>query len=154
MKKKIFTVLSVLLVCGLLSGCGDGSFTMTCTSEKNESTGYEMQNVVTYNFDKDQVAKEYTVSTTQKFKDKSVYKNYKSAQEKTIKNTTDKNVTYSLKHDDNKLTLVFTMSIKNIDKSVTSESEKATLKAKTILKSNKENDVSCKLNGISEDELK
>ena len=52
------------------------------------------------------------------------------------------------------MTLEFTMTLKNIDKSATTKEEKNKLKASTLLKSNEEKKATCELNGITKDELK
>ena len=164
MKKKIIYVLALLILVGGTTGCfnkkeekkvtSSKEFTMTCTTEKDNSTGIEVQTVVTYNFNSDQYATGYTTVTTQKFNSADVYNEYKKEQEETTKDTSEENITYGLKADDKNMTLEFTMTLKNIDKSATTKEEKDKLKASTLLKSNEEKKATCELNGITKDELK
>lgn len=153
-RKKQYTLIALISILSL-TGCGNKAnrITLTCTGEKDNSSGIEVQNITTYHFNEEQYATDYSVVTTQKFKDKKVYKEYKSAQENTIKTNSQEDITYDLKSDDKKLSLVFTMSFKNIDKKATDD-EKKTIKAKSILNTYKERNISCTLKGITEKKLK
>jgi len=164
MKKKILFSLAFLIFASSLIGCSkieekqadatNGDITITCTDEKDNSTGIEIQNVTTYHFDEEQYVTDYSIETTQKFKDKSTYKEYKKAQEETSSDTSSEDISYDLKSDDKKLILVFTMTIKdiNIDDAETEE-EKDSLKASTILKRKEEANSTCRLDGIDRSEL-
>lgn len=160
MKRKIFYAFIALIFMISLTGCGKKAtegetFTIICTTEKDITVGFEHQNVTTYNFNKDQYVTDYSVETTQKFDKKDVYNEYKSAQEVTVKDTSDENITYDLKSDDKNMTLIFTMKVKNIDiNKAESEEEKNNLKASSILKSNEEHNVSCVVKGIDKDKIK
>ena len=153
-RKKQYTLIALISILSL-TGCGNkaNGITLTCTGEKDNSSGIEVQNITTYHFNEEQYATDYSVVTTQKFKDKKVYKEYKSAQKNTIKTNSQEDITYDLKSDDKKLSLVFTMSFKNIDKKATDD-EKKTIKAKSILNTYKERNISCTLKGITEKKLK
>ena len=154
MKKKVLICLFTLSI--FLTGCNNkqSSFTMECTTKKENSGEIETQNVIIYNFNKDQIATSYSAITTQKFTSKETYKIYKDAQEQTTKNSQNENVTYKLKSNDKKKTLIFTMTLKNIDKNISSDEEKETLKVSTILKNNEKGKVDCKLKGINKNKLK
>lgn len=159
MKRKIFyAFIALTLVIGL-TGCGkekkeSSNIAIICTSEKDNSTGIEIQNESTYNFDENQNVTSYSVVTTQKFDDESLYKEYKTAQEETVKDSSD-DVVYDLKSDDKEKTLVFTMTINNInvDDAETTE-EKENLKASSILESVEESGYTCKVEGIDRSKLK
>ena len=73
---------------------------MTCTTQKENENGIESQIVIKYNFNEEQLATEYTSTTTQIFKDKSVYELYKSSQEDTISRAKGDTVSYDLKSYD------------------------------------------------------
>ena len=127
---------------------------MKCATESETNGGIEMQTSITYNFNKDQYAIGYKSDTTQKFTDKEVYDQYKSAQEETAKDTSDENVSYNLKTDDDNLTLVFSMILKDLDKVSATDEEKAAMKASKIYETNKNIGTSCTFDGIAESELK
>ena len=161
MKKHLLSIILVLSMVFILTGCNNkeekelfsnSEFTIICTTEKDESFGFENQDVITYAFDKYQYAVGYSVVTTQKFNNKDTYNEYKKAQIESSKDKSNKNISYDLKADDKKLTLVFTMTIKNFN--AKTEEEKNELKASTILKSNEEKNVKCTLKGIKRSELK
>lgn len=156
MKKRLFFGLFIIMLSLLFTGCGkkDVSFTMTCTAKKYKNDSMESQTVVKYTFNKEQVATNYTTTTTQTFKDKKIYDEYKKAQEQTIKENKSKDMKAELKKNDKELKLVFIMTLKNLNKSVKTESDKSILKAKRILKNNEKTKSSCKLNGISKNKLK
>ena len=160
MKKIVLYCVLALMVVGSLTGCGkkdsnDKTFTVKCTTEKDTSVGFENQTVVIYNFDKNQFVTGYTSETTQKFDDKEVYEEYKSAQEETVNDTTDEDIIYSLKADDDNMTLVFTMTLKNLGiESAETEEEKNSLKASTILKNNEELNATCTVDGIDKSKIK
>ena len=158
MKRKLLYALVALILAVGLTGCGkekgDGTFTITCTTEKDNSTGIETQTVVTYHFNKEQYATDYSSATTQKFNDKEVYEEYKKAQEETVKDTTEENISYDLKSDDDAMTLVFTMNYKNIYASATTDEEKDSIKASKILKTNEELKATCKVEGIDKNNIK
>ena len=166
-RKLLYSLVALTLVVGL-TGCGKtekkkeqksndlkAAFTIECTDEKDDSFGFETQNVITYYFNKEQYVTDYCVTTTQKFDDEEIYEEYKAAQEETVKNTSSDIVTYDLKYDDKTKTLVFTVAIKNIDvNEAETEEEKAGLKASAILKSNEELKYTCTIEGIDKSELK
>lgn len=164
MKRKILFSLALFMLIGGVAGCGkteeakentDGKITITCTSEKDNSTGIETQNVSTYHFNKEQYVTDYSVDTTQKFEDKDLYNEYKTAQEETVKDTSDENVSYNLKSDDDTMTLVFTMTVKNINvDDAESEEEKENYKAKNLLSSVESSGYTCTVEGIDRSELK
>lgn len=156
MKRKIFYILLVLILVGV-TGCGKNNekITMTCTGEKDNSSGFEVQNVITYNFSEEQYVTDYSNITNQKFDDKSLYETYKTAQEESAKDTSIENVTYDLKSEDENMTLVFTMTIKNINvDDAETEEEKENYKVKNLLETNESNGYICKLEGIQKSELK
>ena len=114
----------------------------------------ETQNETTCNFNNEQYVISYSVTTTQKFTDKSLYNEYKTAQEQTVSDSSD-DVSYELKSDDKALSLVFTMTINNIDiNNAETEEEKDSLKAKSILELLESSDYKCTLNGITKADLK
>lgn len=156
MKRKKNYTLIVLAFAFIVTGCGnsDSTFTISCTSEKDNSAGFETQNVVTYQFNKEQYVIGYSVETTQNFDNKETYKEYKKAQEESIKENSSDNVSYDLKSNDKKMELIYTMKIKNIDvnKAETKE-EKNALKAKSVLKSNEDMKATCKIKGIKKSKL-
>lgn len=155
MKKKVFVGLFALVLCFLLSGCGSTKeFTISCTPEKNMYDGMENQTVITYSFNKDQFATEYTAVTTQTFYDESTYQTYKTAQEATVNNNGETTVEYDLKTDDDNLSIVFTMTLKNLIDNAKTDEDKAALKASVILNNNENSNIPCILNDISRDELK
>lgn len=156
MKRKLIVILLLFLI---ITGCGkkeesNGNFSISCIGEKDNSTGVETQNKVVYLFNKDQYAFSYLVETTQKFNDKSVYDTYKKAQEETKNNNKDEKISYDLKYDDKEMTLVFTMTIHELDKDTTTEEEKASLKASDILKKNEDRNLTCEINGINRNLIK
>ncbi len=164
MKRKIVFVLMSILLVGGVTGCGksndnnkvsDGRITITCTSKKDKMNGMETQNVTVYHFDDSRNATDYSVTTTQKFSDKSVYKEYKTAQEENLNDNSDKDITYDLKSDDKKLSLVFTMTVKNIDvNDAETEEEKDSINASSILKTNEGYGNTCKVEGIDKGKIK
>ena len=161
MKNKLLYGFVALLVVAGATGCGkakveDKTLSIVCTSEKETSDGFESQVEATYNFDDNQYATDFTVTSTQKFDDKSVYDVFKAAQEETAKDTSEENVTYDLKTNDETMTLVFTMTVKNINvNDAETEEEKESLKASSVLKSvETEEGYACKVNGIDRSELK
>ena len=155
MKKIFYTIIVFILIVGV-TGCGkdEGKITITCTSKEDKLGSMETQNVTTYHFDDNQYATDYSIVTTQKFEDKSTYDEYKKAQEETLESSTE-DVTYDLKADDKKMTLVFTMTIKKIDiNNAETEEEKDSLKASSILDRNESVGSTCKVKGISKSKLK
>lgn len=157
MKKQILYIIP-LFITVLITGCNnksyDGKITIECTGKKEKIGAIETQNIFTYHFDDNKYVTDYSVTTNQKFSNKSVYNEYKKAQEETVENSL-KDVTYELKTDDKKKSLIFTMTVKNIDiNSVQNEEEKNSLKASSILKSNEKQKNNCKLYGISKKDLK
>ena len=162
MKKVLFGLLSFVLIISL-TGCGketkndkneEKTFTIICTSPKDDDIGFDNEISTTYSFNKEQIATSYSSTAVQKFNDKETYDIYKEAQEQNVNDTSDENVKYDLKSNDEKLELIFTMTIFNLDKTATTEEEKATLKASNILKSSEDKDNKCVLNGITKEELK
>lgn len=162
MKRKVFLTLILLVILFGVVGCGkndpkkldvDAAFTITCISPTEKLDVIETKNTTTYYFDKNQYATDYVVETLQKFKDKSVYNEYKKSQEETVESSSE-NFKYELKTNPKKLELVFDMIVRNIDIKDLSEEEKATLKAKAILKSNRSHKSTCKVEGIKENKLK
>ena len=161
MKRKIFYTFIVLMLIIGISGCAKNDnknssdvITIACKDEKDKSTGIEIQNETTYHFNKEQYATDYSVTTTQKFDDKAVYNEYKTAQEGTVKSSSD-NVIYDLKADDKKMTLIFTMTIKNINvNDAETEEEKERYKASNVLKSVEDGGYTCEVKGIDKDKLK
>ena len=130
------------------------SFSITCTGDSEKMDKMETQNETTYNFNNEQYVISYSVTTTQKFTDKSLYNEYKTAQEQTVSDSSD-DVSYELKSDDKALSLVFTMTINNIDiNNAETEEEKDSLKAKSILESLESSDYKCTLNDITKADLK
>ena len=161
MKKKVLYGFIALLIVTVVTGCGKEKeeekkeLTIVCTSEKDTSSGFEMQNELTYSFDDNQYATSYSVATTQKFDDKSLYDMYKTAQEETAKDTSSENFVYDLKSNDEDMTLVFTVTIKNYNvDNAESEEDKDALKASSILQTNEEQGYTCKVNGLDRSELK
>ena len=155
MKKIFYTIIVFILIVGV-TGCGkdEGKITITCTSKEDKLGSMETQNVTTYHFDDNQYVTDYSIVTTQKFEDKSTYDEYKKAQEETLESSTE-DVTYDLKADDKKMTLVFTMTIKKIDiNNAETEEEKDSLKASSILDRNESVGSTCKVKGISKSKLK
>lgn len=95
------------------------------------------------------------MTTTQKFENKDVYSQYKTAQEESSKNNSSENIVYDLKSDDNAMTLVFTMTIKNLDiNNAETEEQKENLKASAILQALEKSNYTCKVDGIDRDKLK
>ena len=157
MRNKLFRTFLAAILCFLLVGCGkkEGSpFTMTCTSAKNTDGGMESQTVVTYHFNEEQLATDYTSATTQKFKDKDTYETYKAAQKETVNNNSEATISYALETDDKNLTLVFKMDLKDLDKNAVTEEDRNIIRAKRILKSNEERKSKCTLDGIKKRKLK
>ena len=165
MKRKLIYGITALMFAICLTGCGkteekeevsniDAAFLIKCEAAKENMNGMETQNTTTYYFNDEQYIIAYSIATTQKFEDKSVYEEYKKAQEESAKDTSIEDVTYSLKTDDKNKTLVFTMTIKNMDVSnAESEEEKETYKASNMLKTNEDAGSTCTVNGISKDAL-
>lgn len=154
--KKVFISLFIISLSLVITGCGkssDGTFTMTCVTPKDNSAGFETQNTITYTFNENQLATMYTVTTSEKFDDLEVYNIYKKAQEETTVDGESENVKYSLESDDEKMSLLFSMTITGLD-SVTSEEEKEALKASKILSRNEELGSTCTLKGINKKDLK
>lgn len=161
MKRKLFYGFIALTLVASLTGCGKeeknsekAAFTITCVGEKDDSVGFETQNSTTYNFNSNQYVIGYSVTTTQKFEDSEVYNMYKSAQEGTVSDNSEENISYELKSDDEKMTLVFTMSIKNIDvEDADTEEEKENYKASAVLSSSRALGNTCTVDGIDESKL-
>ena len=168
MKKKIYSLILLMLVV-MVVGCGKveeksknsinlekGKFSIVCSAGETDEGTMKIKTVTTYNFNEDQYAINYSVVTTQKFKDKSVYKTYKEAQEETVKGTSE-TVVYDLESDDKAKTLVFTMAITKIDlNNVENDEEKERLKASSVLKNTEGNTdakYTCKVYGIDRSEL-
>ena len=154
MKKNIFGCLSILLLCFLLVGCfnNDGSFTITCKAPKSKNGNITSETSLTYKFNKEQLATEYTVTTTQVFKDKKTYETYKKAQEETVKeNKKTDTMKIDLKSYDKEKKLVFTYTLTDLDEKA---SNKESIKASTILKRNEDSKSKCTINGISKNKLK
>ena len=161
MKRKVLFSLVLIIIILIVAGCSktkissNEQITMTCTGEKDNSTGFEIQNIVTYHFSDKQYVTSYSVVTTQKFDDKSVYEEYKKAQEETVSGYSDGDITYNLKSDDKNMSLVFTMTINNINvDDAETEEEKKNLKASSVLKSNESSGYTCVVDGISKKEIK
>lgn len=155
MKKAIYGVTLFGALIGL-TGCfgGDGTFTMTCTPEKDDSIGFDNDAVIVYEFNEDQLVTGYTAKATQKFDDEEMYNIYKTEQEEAIKDNTNENISYELETDDKNMILTYSMTIKNLNKNVETDEDKEALKASTILKNNEESGTSCKLDGIDKKDLK
>lgn len=153
MRKKLFGLFAFIL-CLSLTGCGNGGFTITCTTEKENLSGVESQSVITYTFDKDQYATKFNLNTSQKFDDKETYEYYKTAQEEALQNNDDKDVTYSLKSNDKKLTLDYTISYKINKEDAPSEEDLEDIKAINVLKKSEADNQTCKIKGISRDKIK
>lgn len=163
MKKNLLGILLAGVLCLSLTACGneekkeqvDNSkpFKMTCVAEKEDFDGIEIDSVVTYSFNKDQYVDVYETVITEVFKDKKVYKEYKKEQQETVKDTSNPDITYDLKFDDDKKTLVFKMTINNVLNNVT-DGEKDNAKASNLLKSNEDLKATCTLDGITREELK
>ena len=158
MKKRVlYSVVLLILAVGLI-GCGKSSskkgFTITCTDEVDNSTGFEIQNITKYEFNEEQYAVGYSLITKQKFTDKDTYDIYKSAQEETAKYTSDMDVKYDLKSDDKNMTLELIVKVENLDILKASEEEKEEFKASNVLKKSEENNGNCKLEGIDRKDLK
>ena len=164
MKKKVllsFIVITTMSLTGCISkeigskaNLEKGKFTIVCESKTEDYGNMKSQNKTTYHFNEEQYAINYSITTTQKFKDKAQYNEYKKAQEESIKDNSSETVKYSLKSNDTTKTLVFTFAITDIDiTKAPSEEEKEQLKARTILKNQAKGTV-CKTEGIKESELK
>ena len=160
MKKNYLAILLLVVFAIVLTGCScekktDELVTITCTAPKSEdNTSMDITSVVTYTFNKDQMATKYKSVSTQKFNDEETYNTYKEAQEESTKDTSNKNVTYTLEADDNAKTLVFTMTVENLDTSAETEEDKVNLKASTILSGNEALGYKCELKGVEKSELK
>lgn len=154
MKKNIFGLFFSLIICFCFTGCVDGTFVIKCTSKLDDSTGVEVQNIVTYKFNKEQYATDYTAVTKQKFNDRETYEIYRDAQEQTVNDYSSDDISYSLKKDDKKMTLEFTLDFKNFDKEAKSDSDLEEIKASKILKKNEDNDLKCEVKGISRSKIK
>lgn len=161
-KKVLYTFIALTLIV-FLTACGketkktadpNAAFNIECIAAKENGTGIDTDTVVTYSFDDNQYATGYVVTTTQKFNDKSVYQEYKKAQKETVEGNSEGDISYELKSDDKKMTLEFTMIIKMNAKNATTDEEKKSLKASTILKNNKKQKATCKVSGIKESEIK
>lgn len=157
MKKKILYSLFLLVFLFGVTACGnsskDSNFTMECTTPSEKTESMERQNVIVYNFDKDQYTTGYTITTTQKFTTKELYDEYKKAQEETEKNQGTENVTYHLEADDNAMTLKFVMTLKNLDIEA-EKSSKDSFRASAIKKSNEGYGATCVLKGMEIEKLK
>lgn len=158
MKNK--TLLGIIILILMITGCEKGttnklrvkaSFTITCVSPIEKLDVMDVQNVITYYFNKKQYATDYIVETTQKFKKKENYEAYKRSQEETSLNSTE-NLKYRLYSDDEKLELRFITENRNID--LDKEISKEALKASKLLKSNKENKAECEIKGIKTNKIK
>ena len=165
MKKILFLSLSSLIIIGGLTGCNKKesknkikngiAFTITCTEKEDKGDGYKINSVITYDFGDDQYLKEYTIVTNQKYSNKATYETYKIAQEKAANEESNNNITYTLKSDDDKLTLVFTTIVKDLDKAELSDEDKEKSKAINVLNSlESEDEVTCELEGIKKSKLK
>jgi len=164
MKKIIFSLVGLTFIISL-TGCGikeegsqikleKGNFSIICDSKTEDFGSIKTQNKTTYNFNKDKNLINYSIITTQNFKEKSVYEEYKKAQEETIKTNSSESILYNLKSNDSSKTLIFTMAITDINlDNVQNEEEKERMKASTILKNQTETNT-CKVEGIDKSELK
>ena len=93
MKKIIFLVLILIVSFTVIVGCKGKNvekkpFTMICTTKKDKSKNIETQIVVTYNFNKEQLATSYISKTTQKFQNKKHMKHIKKKKKKYLIKTT------------------------------------------------------------------
>lgn len=157
MKNKKHLIIIVSLLIMLLVGCSktnNNTPTMTCTTKKTKKDGIERQTVVVYKINKEQLIYEYISSTTQKFDSKKMYNEYKKSQQKSVKESSTKDAILSLKINDKKKELVFTLTLKNLTKNIKTEEEKNAIKASKVLKSNEESQATCKFNGIKKEDLK
>ncbi|MBR3898097.1 MAG: hypothetical protein IKJ43_02310 [Bacilli bacterium] len=164
MKRKIICSLIGLSLIGSLTGCGKeqkskinldkGKFSIICNSKEEDINGIKQNTESTYNFNEEQYTINYSVVTTQKFKDKSVYNEYKKAQEETVKNSSE-DIIYELLSDDKNKSLIFTMAVTKIDLSNAKDEEKDTVKASTIFKRAEEDGTTkCRVEGINKSKLK
>ena len=148
--------LFAITLCLLLVGCTEveekSPFTMKCTTLKTKEDGIESQTVVSYTFNKDQLATMYTSITTRVFEDKEVYETYKESQEETASNEFE-TISYTLKTDDDKLTLELTKTVKGLNKNAKTDDDKESIKASNILNKNRLSKATCELKGITESEL-
>ena len=154
MKKKLLIGLFILVLCACLTGCGDGSFTMVCNPEGSNEDGIKSSSVITYYFNKDQLATGYTAITDYEFEEKDVYDTHIKSTQETVDSNKEENVEFKLDKNDSKKSFKFTMTIKNLDKEAKTDEEKENLKASNVWKTNKETKSNCTLKGISEDKLK
>ena len=167
MQRKIFYSFIVLSFIVILTGCRkenkevdldkilDYTFKITCTDELTNMGNMTTQNENTYYFNSEQYNIGYSTKTTQKFNYNNAYNEYKKAQEETINAVSSGDrISYTLKTDDAEKTLVFTMSVKDIDifDSITEE-EKENLKAINILNKKEKSNSTCIITGIERDEL-
>ena len=138
MKKKMAYAFMILILAIILTACSkvskksidpNAAFTIECIAAKDKGTGIDVDTVVTYNFDDNQYLIGYTSTTKQKFNDKDTYREYKKAQEKTIKDNSEKMVSYKLKSNDKKMILEFSMIIKMNVKDAKTDEEKDALRA-------------------------
>ena len=167
MKRNILKGIIGVFAILTLTGCGErkvdltssikleeGAFSIVCSGEDGDGTGVKTENTSTYNFNDDQYLINYSVATKQTFTDKETYNTYKTAQEETVKGSTD-TILYELLSDDKSKTLLFTMAITDIDLSeITTEEEKDYYKASTVLERADTDIATCKVNGIDKNNLK
>lgn len=156
MKKNKIIIITILILCIITTGCSKkaGPFIMTCTTQKENENGIESQIVTKYNFNEEQIATEYTSTTTQIFKDKSVYELYKSSQEDTISSAKGDTVSYDLKSYDDEMKLIFTMKLSNLNSNSSSDKNKDIIKASKILKTNEKAKATCTFDGINRNQIK
>ena len=156
MKKNKIIIITILILCIIATGCSKktGPFIMTCTTQKENENGIESQIVIKYNFNEEQIATEYTSTTTQIFKDKSVYELYKSSQEDTISSAKGDTVSYDLKSYDDEMKLIFTMKLSNLNSNSSSDKNKDIIKASKILKTNEKAKATCTFDGINRNQIK
>ena len=136
----------------------EGLFTITCTGEMPKENGMTQTATAVYEFDKDQYAISYQVTTVSVFDDVSVYKTYKDSGEETAKETTDSSVVYNVKGDDktNTLTTTYKVTIKSED--LDKADDKEAYRAINILKKSENPETSsyskCDIKGIDRSKLK
>ena len=160
MKNNYLAIILLIMFAVILTGCScekkkEEPITITCTAPNSDNDlNMEVNSVVTYTFNNDQVAIEYKNVTTQKFTDDDTFGIYKAAQEDAAKDTSEENITYTLEANDSTKTIIFTTIIKNYDSFATTEEEKENLKASAILSEKEELEFKCELKGIERSELK
>ena len=165
MKKRIYIGLFALVLCVLLVGCDkekaerekkrtDGTFEIVCTKEEEKQKTHSVEYVNTYYFKEDQIAYKYNGIVTQIFKEKDDYNETKDLLQKTADGEKGEGQEYKLDADDEKLTLVFTVTLDGLDKYAKSDEEKANLKAAAVLKDNEEQNNKCEFRGISKNDIK